>query len=106
MLTSPELITVWHQDQSQPVKASFSISEEVFNRSHITSTPEYWLPAEAGSEKYKPVQIAQVLYFVHFTQLHTFNTATNEQCSRNDLHMSVIFVRHKTNVKLKLAVGR
>ena len=31
------LITVCHQDLSQPVQASFSQSEEVFYRSHITN---------------------------------------------------------------------
>ena len=35
-VTCPELITVLHQDLSQPVQASFSQSEEVLYRSHIT----------------------------------------------------------------------
>ena len=36
MLTCLSLITVWHHDLSQPVQASFSQSEEVYYRSHIT----------------------------------------------------------------------
>ena len=36
LLTCLKLITVWHHDLSQPVQASFSLSEEVFYRSHIT----------------------------------------------------------------------
>ena len=33
---TPNAATVWRQDLSQPVQASFSQSEEVFYRSHIT----------------------------------------------------------------------